>query len=189
MRRQPARGRTNKQEDIVIGALANLKHTSCSLNMDKGQRTSMQRILCVLYIYFVCLRDNELTGGWKKNNRCVPGERLFAAAANSNQQRIATLLANHSSNTRYVFYGIHEEDKLHLTQGRHVVIIQILLTNVYYKLLLQWIHQKTTYKLFSFLFFAALKMWKKGNHKRRNEWGTKCWKARCLLLEIWDFVK
>ena len=53
----------------------------------------------------------------------LPCERLFSSATNTHQKGITTILSNHTSNTRHMFYGIHEEYKFHLLRWLHVEII------------------------------------------------------------------
>ena len=56
----------------------------------------------------------------------VPRERLLAGAADADEQSIAALLTNDPRNARHMLNSIHEEDKLHLLAGLHVVLIQVL---------------------------------------------------------------
>ena len=55
-----------------------------------------------------------------------PGERLFAASTDADQQSITALLTDHTSDSWHMLHRIQEKHQLHLFTGRHVEVIQIL---------------------------------------------------------------
>ena len=63
---------------------------------------------------------------WKPVPLCLPGQRLFAAATDADQQSVTTFLADDPGDAGHVLNGIHEKHELHLFWGAHVEIVQVL---------------------------------------------------------------